>query len=89
MSLAGICLYSKPGCGFEFGWQVTFNTQLAPTLVGSTASRPFPSNKNGNTVDAGCVSISEIRKKTNDLNTKSILGLKFMEQSNKIRHFEK
>lgn len=37
---------------------MTFSTQLAPTLDGSIASCPLPSNRCGKTGDAGCVSIS-------------------------------
>lgn len=59
VSLAGICIYFRPCRWLSLGlWQVTFNTQLAPTLLGSSASRPLPSSRCGNTGEAGCVSIS-------------------------------
>lgn len=59
VSFAGICLYRTPGfaCVVDC-WHVTLRTQLAPTLDGSMASRPFPRRRCGNTGDAGCVSIS-------------------------------
>lgn len=52
-------MYFTPGffC-VSTGWHVTLRTQLAPTLDGSTASRPLPSRRCGKTGDAGCVSIS-------------------------------
>lgn len=58
VSVAGICLYSSRDDGWLGPWQVTFSTQFAPTLSGSTASRPLPNNRWGKTSDAGCVSIS-------------------------------
>lgn len=59
VSLAGICIYFRPCRWLSLGlWQVTFNTQLAPTLLGSSASRPLPNSRCGNTGEAGCVSIS-------------------------------
>lgn len=84
MSLAGICLYWRPGCCCEFGWQVTFSTQLAPTLVGSMASRPLPSNKNGNTGDAGCVSMSAMIRRRERIRT---LTFEKREQRNDYRIF--
>ncbi len=62
VSLAGICLYLSPDLICVAGdWQVTFNTQFAPTLVGSMASRPLPKSRWGKSADAGCVSISAIK----------------------------
>lgn len=64
VSFAGICLYLSPALFCVAGaWQVTFKTQLAPTLLGSMASRPFPNNRCGKSAEAGCVSISAIKKK--------------------------
>lgn len=47
-------MYFMPGTFAVAGsWQVTFRTQLAPTLSGSAASLPFPSKRCGKTGDAG------------------------------------
>lgn len=52
-------MYFTPGFTWLLtGWHVTLRTQFAPTVDGSTASRPLPSRRCGNTGDAGCVSIS-------------------------------
>uniref|UniRef100_A0A2M4DDC6 Putative secreted protein n=2 Tax=Nyssorhynchus TaxID=44543 RepID=A0A2M4DDC6_ANODA len=59
VSLAGICLYLRPGFSWPVGcWQVTLSTQFAPTVAGSIASRPLPSSRCGNSSDAGCDSMS-------------------------------
>lgn len=66
VSLAGICRYLTPFlvC-VAGGWQVTFRTQLAPTLEGSMASLPLPSSRWGKSGEAGCVSMSVKNEKRN------------------------
>lgn len=67
VSFAGICLYLTPGFNWtNGGCFVTFNIQLAPKFVGSTASLVLPNNKCGKSVEAGCDSMS--RKEEKDKN---------------------
>lgn len=62
VSSTGICLYFSPvRCCTGVGECLeTFSTYFAPTFLGLMASLQLPSNRCGNTGDAGYVSISAI-----------------------------